>query len=136
MAEEQVTEEEKEILSKYLEGFGAQIPEEKYNVHTFLNKVATSDDTTKTGFLTIDELGNSEFPVRSYKSFALWSDKVIKSDYLRDYFNAESEIETSSSLSREGFLIKMAVTQKKELADTTKKPRVNTGWFKKKEPEE
>ena len=130
-----LNEDEKKVLSEYLEGFGAQVPEEKHTLHTFLYRVATSEDTTKTGYLERDELGNAEYPVRSLKSFSLWSDKVIVNDYLKDYFNKESEIVTSSSLSRDGFLDKLAVTTKQELADITKPKSVNKGWFRKK-PEE
>lgn len=134
MTEEiQLNEDEKKVLGEYLEGYGAAVPTDKENIHTFLNKVATSDDTTKTGYLTEDELGISKFSVRSYKSFALLSDKILVNDYFKDYFEKESEIITASSLSKGGFLIKAAITTKKELADTTKKQSVNKGWFKRKE---
>ena len=136
MTDEELSEDEKKVLSEYLGGFGAQVPEDKHTLHTFLFRIATSDDTTKTGNLTNDELGNPEFPVRSYKSFALWSDKVIRNKYLKEYFEKESEDTTSTSLSRDGFLDKLAVLTKKELADTTKKQTVNRGWFRRKQPEE
>jgi len=134
-----LNEDEKKVLEEYIsnQGFGAQLPEEKYNVHTFLHKVATSDDTTKTSNVTEDELGMAKHPVRSYLSFALLSDKIIRNDYFKEYFESESEIVTSSSLGKNGFLIKAAITQKKELADTTKPKKVNRGWFgQKKEPDE
>ena len=136
MTDENLTEDEQKVLKEYLEGFGAQIPEEKHTLHTFLFRIATSEDTTKTGYLKEEELGAPEFPVRSYKSFALWSDKVIRNDYLKEYFEKESEDTTASSLSRDGFLDKLAVLTKKELAYTTKKQNVNRGWFKRKQPEE
>ena len=131
----QLNEDEKKELAEYL-GFGAQVPEDKHTLHTFLFRIATSNDTTKTGYLKDEELGVPEFPVRSNKSFALWSDKVIKNDYLKEYFEKESENTTSTSLSRDGFLDKLAVLIKKELADTTKKHSTNKGWFRRKQPEE
>ena len=135
---EELTNDEKKALQEYFESFGATVPEEKHTLHTFLNKVATSSDTTKTGFLKDEELGISEFPVRSYKSFALWSNSVIKNEYLTDFFDKESEIVTATSLSRQGFLDKLAVTQKREssLRDMSEERKPNTGWFKKKQPEE
>lgn len=136
MTEEELSDDEKKVLQEYLGGFGAQIPEDKHTLHTFLFRIATSDDTTKTGYLKDEELGSPEFPVRSYKSFALWSDKVIRNNYLKEYFEKESEDTTSTSLSSDGFLDKLAVLTKKELADTTKKHSVNKGWFKRKQPEE
>ena len=136
MTDEELTEDEKKTLQEYLTGYGAQVPEDKHTLHTFLFRIATSDDTTKTGNLKEEELGVPEFPVRSYKSFALWSDKVIRNSYFKEYFEKESEDTTSTSLSREGFLDKLAVLTKKELADTTKRHSTNKGWFRKKEPEE
>jgi hypothetical protein len=136
MTDDELTEEEKKTLQEYLSGYGAQVPEEKHTLHTFLFRIATSDDTTKTGNLKEEELGTPEFPVRSYKSFALWSDKVIRNSYFKEYFERESEDTTSTSLSRDGFLDKLSVLTKKELADTTKRHSENKGWFRKKQPEE
>ena len=108
---------------------GMPAPEEKHNVHTFLNKIATSDDTTKTGFLREEELGIPRYPVRSFKDFALISDKVIGNDYIKDYFLAKSENITATSLSREGFLVKQSNTSTKQIADVTKIRKQNKGWF-------
>jgi len=42
-------------------------------------------------------------------------------------------IQTDSSLSKEGFLMKLLVTMKKELADVSpKETKKNKGWFKSK----
>ena len=48
-----------------------------------------------------------------------------------DYFKKMAEVTTETSLSKEGFLLKMSVTTKKELADVTPKQKKNKGWFKK-----
>ena len=135
MAEEELNEEEKKVLNEYFNSYGASIPEDKHTLHTFLFRIATSKDTTKTGNLSSEELGNPEFPVRSYKSFALWSEKVIRNNYMKEFFEKESENTTSTSLSKDGFLIKTSVLTKKELADTTKKQVVNKGWFRRKQTE-
>ena len=130
MTEEQIAE----VVEKMV-GVTPQ-PEEKSNVHTFLTKVAQEDDTTKLGNLTQEELGMPQIPVRSDKSLALWSDMIMTNPFYKDFFLKESEDTTSTSLSKEGFLVKQATLQKKEIADTTKKHTVNKGWFKRKEPEE
>jgi len=51
-------------------------------------------------------------------------------------FKAEAEIATSTSLSKEGFLINRSVLTRKEITDPFNKPKKeNKSWFKKKEPE-
>jgi hypothetical protein len=136
MTDENLTEDEQKVLKEYLEGFGAQVPEEKHTLHTFLFRVATAEDTTKTGYLKEEELGVPRLPVRSYKSLALLSDKIINNEFFRDYFLKEAEDTLATSLSRDGFLDKLAVTTKKELADITKPKSINKGWFHRKKPEE
>lgn len=130
--------EEKKAVSDYL-GFGAALPEEKHNAHSFLNKVATSDDTTKVGNLTIDELGMPTLPLRTYKDLALVSEKIIGNDFFKDYFIAKGEILTASSLSKDAKLINLAVIQRRQIEDLSKPERkINKGWFGQKEnkPEE
>lgn len=136
--EETLTPAEKEEL-KDLIGYGSNVPESKQNVHTFLHNVATAEDTTKLGFLNENEIGMMPNPIRSYKHLGQFAGDIMKKDGLRKFFNANSEIVTGTSLSRGGFLVDRAVVQKRELKDTTMKPRKeNSGWFgkdKKKEGE-
>jgi len=106
----------------------------KDNVHSFFSKIIKSTDTTKTGYLNETELGNSKLPVRTYKELALFSKDVYGDESWEDYFNKMSEIQTSTSLSKDGILIRLSVTQKKELADVSpKEKKANKGWFKKKD---
>lgn len=133
MAEEQLTPAEKEEIKDIL-GYGSNIPDSKHNVHTFLHNVATADDTTKLGYLKDDEIGTMSNPVRAFKHLALFCGDVMKKPELKAFWNANSEIMTSTSLSRDGFLVDRAVVQKRELKDTTSKPRKeNSSWFKKKD---
>ena len=132
MTEEELTPEEKQELSNYL--YGTPVSEEKHNVHTFLHKVATSDDTTKLGYLREEEIGMPKHPIRAYKQFALMSDKIIDNPLFNEYFLAESEIVTSTSLSRDAKLLNLAVIQRRQVEDITKPKVVNKSWFKKKEP--
>jgi hypothetical protein len=133
MSDEVLTEEEKNMLKDAM-GYGSPTPEEKHNVHTFLNKVSTSKDTTKTGNLTHEEVGMPNLPIRSLQELALISGKIMDNKFFQDYFMAESEIITSSSLSKDAKLINLAVITKREIADVTPVPRKeNKGWFQKKD---
>ena len=129
--EEQLTEEQ---ITEALKSYGAPQPEEKHNIHTFLNKITISKDTTKTGFLSDVELGTTPYSERTYKNLALMSNELCNDDIWANYFNAKGEILTATSLSRNAKLISLAVLQRRELADVSeninKKP--NTGWFTKK----
>jgi len=131
---EEITPEEKEALKEYF-GFGAPIPEEKHNVHSFLNRVATSTDTTKTGNLSIEELGLPRINLRTYKDMALISKYIIGNDYLSEYYAAKGENITSTSLSKDAKLINLAVIQKRQIEDVTKPAKENKGWFKSKDKE-
>ena len=111
-------------------------PEEKHNIHSFLNNVATATDTTKTGFLTEDEVGTPRYSLRSLKEFAQIADKIMGNEYIKEFFLSEAENVTATSLSREGFLIKQATTQTKRIADVTKPKKPNKSWFKSKKDED
>lgn len=127
--------EDKDALKEYL-GVGAPIPEEKHNVHSFLHKVATSDDTTKLGNLKEEELGMPSKTLRTYKEMALISHKIMDNQGLGDYYTAKGEIITSTSLSKNAKLINLAVITKKIVEDETKERKENKGWFKGKDKTE
>ena len=133
--DDSMTEEELAEMIQKIAGT-TPVPDEKQNVHTFLNNIALADDTTKLGYLTETELGMPILPVRSDKSLALWSGEVMDNMFFEKYFLKESEDTTSTSLSRDGFLVKQATLQKREIADLTKPKKENKGWFKSKEKEE
>lgn len=125
-----VTEQEaNDILRQFNEG--------KQNMHTFFSKVIASDDTIKTGNLDKDELGMSKLPVRTYKELQLFCEDIADDKVFGAYFKKMAEVQTSTSLSLDAILIKLAVTMKKELADMTpKKGKKNAGWFNSKKTEE
>jgi len=110
--------------------------EAQNNVHTFLHNVATAKDTTKTGNLSIEELGNPTLPSRTYKELELFCNDVANMDWYGDYFKKKGEILTATSLSKEAKLITLAISslQKREMADVTKPRKPNKGWFKKSGP--
>lgn len=131
MADDEMTQEQAE---DYIKSLGiAPIPEEKHSVHTFLHKVATSDDTTKLGNLKEEEVGLARHPLRTYKELALFCRDVADMDYFADYFDKKAEILTSTSLSKEALLLKLAVVIRREQSNILKVPKENKGWFKKKQ---
>ncbi len=124
MANNEMSEQDAQnLLREFAQG--------KQNVHTFFTDIIKSEDTTKTGNLTQEELGVPKLPVRTYKELALFSEDIYGDASWKDYFNKMSEIQTATSLSKEGILIKLSVTNKKELADMTPSKKKNKGWFNK-----
>lgn len=112
-----------EIVRQYMQG-------DKQSLYNFLNNVVKTKDTTKVGNLSMDELGMSKLPVRTYQELALFCSDIADMDYFGNYFKKMAEIQLATSLSKEGFLDRIAVTTKKELADVSPKERKkNSGWF-------
>ena len=122
----QLTESEaQEIVRAFGEG--------KSNLHSFFTQVVKSNDTTKTGNLTQDELGIPHLPVRTFKELGLFCKDIAGMESFTEYFNGMSEIITSSSLSKDALLLKLSVTIKKELSDISPEKKTNSGWFKSKQ---
>lgn len=131
--DEQLSDNEKQEIRDLL-GYGSNLPDAKHSVHSFLNSIATADNTLKLGYLKEEELGTLKNTVRGFQHLANFSDKIMNKPELQAYFKDSSEIITASSLSRDGFLVDRAVVQKRELKDTTAKPKKqNSSWFKKKD---
>ena len=132
---EQLTPEEQQLLEEAMRSSGAPQQEEKHNVHTFLHKVSVANDTTKTGNLTEVEIGYTPYSLRTYKKLMVDSSDLCYDDIWENYFQKNGEILTSTSLSKDAKLISLAVIQKREIADVTRRVTTNKGWFRKKEPE-
>jgi len=126
-----LTPEELAELQKFVGGATAPSPEEKHSIHKFLHEVSISDDTTKTGYLKEEEVGIPKNPLRTYKNLALISRDILDNEYFMNHFLAQGEILTSTSLSKDAKLLSLAVIQKRQLEDVTKKRKSNKGWFKK-----
>ena len=122
MAETELSEERAEELVRQLSSKGD-------NVHTFFRDIIASDSTTKTGNLASEELGMPRITLRGIKELELFSRDIFKQDLWAKYFEKLGEIQTATSLSKEGILIKLAVTSKKELADITPEKKKNRGMF-------
>jgi hypothetical protein len=126
-----------EQLAQALQDYGAPVPEEKQNIHTFLTNVVKAKDTTKTGYLSDVELGVTPYSERTYKTIELYSENA-NDDLWALHFKRRAEILTATSLSRNAKLLSLAVLQRRELADTSDDDlnrKKNSGWFSKKEKE-
>lgn len=147
MSEQQQEQEisDEEAIMKIAQAMKDNAPsqEDKQNVHTFLINVVKEDEINnmmKIGNLRDDkemnELGIPAWNVRGSLEMARISDKLMGNEMFKDYFQA-SAIETlGTSLSREGFLIKQATTTTKQVADATKRRKINKGMFGSKKIEE
>lgn len=137
MTDFNLTPEEEVDLERYMTGgTSGSIPEEKHNSHKFLHDVLVTKDTTKVGYLKEEEVGLPKLPIRTLKELALFCEDIADMKEFADYFKKESEIVTSTSLSKDAKLLELAVITRRELADVTKKRKTNKGWFRKKDEKE
>jgi hypothetical protein len=107
-----VTEDEEEIIKELTEGAGLGYPKpiEKFNVHSFLNKVLKAKDR-----LVVSNLETAELKaVRVLRNAANYAD-TMGLDKVSEYLKAKSEIILGSADSKKGFLINAAITSKKQL---------------------
>ena len=130
---------DKEAIMKIAAAMKDNAPtqEDKQSIHTFLFNVATADSTIKVGNLRDDkefnELGIPPHNVRGSLEMARIGELIMTNDFFRDWFNKEAESTLATSLSREGFLVRQATTQTKQVADITRRKKTNKSWFKSKE---
>jgi len=127
--------EDRNITEKEAQDLVRHFNEQSSGVHSFLTSVVRTDDTTKLGNLKEEEIGTPRISLRGLKELQLFSKEIAEENEWADYFGKLAEIQTSTSLSEKALLSRLAVTQKKELADmspqqTAKKK--NSGWFKSK----
>ena len=131
MAEDITDEQVMQQLAQLAET--ATVQEEKHNAHTFLNAVATSEDTIKVGFLKEEEVGIPKLSVRTLKELELYASEISCDDGWASFFNKRAEILTSTSLSKNAKLLELAIVQRREVANVSKPERkVNKKWFQRK----
>lgn len=124
--------EDKEMTEEEAKDMLRQMGESKQTLHSFFSKVIKSSSTTRVGNLDVEELGKPKLPVRTHLELETFCKEIAGDDSFGNYFKKIAEVHSSSSLSKDGFLMKLAVTMKKELADVSPVKRKNSGWFKKK----
>ena len=117
--------------------------DEKNNVHTFLTNVVDTmeiDKLSKIGNLRDDnqmnEVGIPKWTVRGALEMARISNKIMDNNFFKEYFEEQASETLSTSLSRQGFLIRQATTTTKSIADVTKRRKINKGMFGKRNVEE
>lgn len=104
--------------------------EVKDSIHSFLTNIVKTKDTSKVGNLTQGELGYPVRPVRIDKELAILTEDHPAFAGLSSYFNEMAEMSLATSLSKEGFLVKQATTQRKEFTGrTTTKKDKKSGLF-------
>lgn len=127
-----LTEEEANLLERAM-GHNYPQEEEKQNIFSFFKRVITMKSNTRTANLNEDEMGRPIIPVRTNQEIALYCTAMGMGAF-SDYFKDEAQILLGTSLSREGFLDKLAVTQKRESEWRERKfsPAQKKNWFSKK----
>lgn len=95
----------------------------------FFKNILKKPDTTKVSNITDDEM----YSVRILQNASIFFE-ITNNILVKKYLENRAEVLLKTALSRDGFLIRQAVTQKKEFSDTTKTGS-NKGWFKKKQPQ-
>lgn len=125
-----MTEEEQGGMSEeQYNALAKQIQEENISTQGFFKKVVEDEDTTKTGNVDKEELGNGSFTVRGTKELEVFCRDIANEEEWADYFKKLGETQLATSLSKEGFLLRNVNTQKREMADTTPQQKENKGWF-------
>ena len=143
MAEEKETEDlsDEEAILKIAQAMkDTPTPEDKVNVHTFLRDVVVNKNPTRIGNLRDDdklnELGNPQWTVRGSLDMVKLCDKIMGNEFFIDFFQASAYDTLSTSLSRGGFLVRQASVQTKQIADVTKRRKINKGMFGQRKIEE
>ena len=134
---EPLSQEEEIILQRLLGEKGRQdypTPKDKADVISYFKKVIAMNDNSKTANLDIIELGIAKLPVRTVQDLSLYAEKMDMKGF-SNYFKAEGQITLATSLSKDGFLDVLAVTQKRETNVKTRRHfnRDSGGLFKKKD---
>ena len=117
--------------------FIRQVGAEEKGIDNFFLEIIRDDKSFKIGNLDKDELGVPQLPIRTLIELADDCKLIPSMSSFTTDFQEQAKNLIATSLSKEGFLIKARITQKKELLDTDKrKNRLKKGLFGKKEEEE
>jgi len=125
------TEAEAEDLRDFIRKVG-----EEKGIDNFFLEIIRNDDSLKLGNLTQDEIGLPQLPVRTLVELADDCENIPSMSSFVDDFRKQAQNMIASSLSKEGFLIKARITQKKELLDSDKRKQKRRSLFGRVEEEE
>jgi len=121
-------EQRAEINAETAEAYGSPTPEEKINQFKIISDALKSKENIKTTWLKEEELGKPMFSTRFYLDCASISN-TFGSPLVEEYFRNKTQNIASSGMSREGFTMKLNVTNRREVN------RKNQRSFKDKEEE-
>jgi len=145
MSEENQEMSDEEAIMKIASAMKDNTPsqDEKQNIHTFLINVVQTEDIDKASKIgnlkdtdEFNELGIPAWNVRGALELARISNKLMGNTFFAEFFQDQAMETLSTSLSRNGFLIRQGTTTTKQVADATKRRKVNKGMFGKKDIEE
>lgn len=95
------------------------IQKEQQSLYTLFKWVIQKKDTSKIGNLLKQELGDHSITVRDAQHLSELG-KIFSNPAYEDYFKQHAEITLATSLSRDGFLDTLFVSQKKESTKSRK----------------
>lgn len=95
--------------------YGFPTGKEKQTVFSFFKKIISLRDSSKVANVTKYELGAPSLTIRAWQDLALYC-AVENLDIVANYCMAQNEIILATSLSKDGFLDTLAVSQKREIA--------------------
>lgn len=113
-------EDRADINADLAEGYGSPDPSEKINQYTITKEAIKAKDATRTTFLHKEELGKPLFSVRFYQSMKSIA-KMYNSELVKEYFDNHIKNITSSGMSNEGFIMKLNVTNNRNVRRTSER---------------
>ncbi len=117
---------------EFAEAYGSPEPEEKHNQHTFLSNAVKAKDTTRTTFLSEQEIGKPLFSVRflldmedvSHHYLDGFAEKYGGENRISTYFFNKVQNITDSGMSNKGFAMNLNVTRKMDTTRTRVKGNI------------
>lgn len=102
---------------------------EEKGIDNFFLEIIRNDDNLKIGNLEKNEIGLPKLPVRTQLELADDCSLIPSMSSFEKDLRTQAQNTINTSLSKEGFLIRARITQKKELLDSTKKKERRKGLF-------
>lgn len=116
------------------EEYGFPEAPKKESVYRFFKYLLALGDSSKTGNLSVPELGQLKLHVRGYRDIAAYARSEGLSD-VANYLDNKGEILLATSLSKKGFLPQLFVTQIKKEQKVKPTEEVKKKWFVSKKSE-
>lgn len=115
-----------ELSEEDAEAYGITEPEKQYDRFKFLTEVRELPDTIRTSFLSKQELGSPLFPVRFWLNLEILA-RLRGYKLVGDFLLKKALITTHSGLSKEGFLLNTAITNRREALRKKSRIKQETG---------